>query len=96
MERVGGFGARMVRHPSASLARDCLQEDRVLHGIGGSIGLKTSMEQRHARERAEIEVETVSMCTVRLGEDKASEEDPLGVEKQGDGPWLIRLGKKAR
>ena len=36
------------------------------------------------------------MCTVRLGEDRASEEDPLGVEKQGDGPWLIRLGKRAR
>ena len=94
MERVGGFGARMVRHPSASLARDCLQEDRVLHGIGGSIGLKTSMEQRHARERAEIEVELISMCTVRLGEDKASEEGPLGVKKQGDGPCLYNLARE--
>ena len=46
-------------------------------------------KKRHAREKAEIEVESVSMCTVRLGEDRASEEGPLGVEKQGDKPWLI-------
>ena len=44
----------------------------------------------------EIEVEPISICTVRLGEDRASEEDPLGVEKQGDRPWLIRLSKRAR
>ncbi len=44
--------------------------------------------------RAEIEVEPVSMCTVRLGEGRASEEDPLGVEKQGDGPCLYDLARE--
>ena len=38
------------------------------------LAVKASMEKkRHARERVEIELEPVSMCTVRLGEDRASE-----------------------
>ena len=52
------------------------------------------MEQRHARKGDEIKVEMVSMCTVRLGEDKASEEGPLGVKKQGDGPCLYNLARE--
>ena len=39
------------------------------------LALKSSMEKkRHAREIVEIEVEPVSMCTVRLGEDRDSDE----------------------
>ena len=42
------------------------------------------MEERHARKKAEIELELVAICMKRLGEDMAGEAGPLGVEKQGD------------
>ena len=39
----------------------------------------------HARKRAKIEVDMVSIYMERLGEDRAREEGLLGVE-QGDKP----------
>ena len=54
MERVGGFGERMERHPNVSLA--------------GMLSLERgpSTTLRYPRKRDEIEVEPVTMCTKRL------------------------------
>ena len=40
--------------------------------------VKASVEERHTRERAKIEVEPIAICTERSGEDMASEADLWG------------------